>query len=53
MKFRNIGSHGKVDAYVGGLGKLMIILFEPPPYLPGLHPNYGVVACGVIGGTVE
>src|SRR5580658_6813076 len=53
MKFGNIGSHGKVDAYLGGLGKLVIILFEPPPYLARLHPNHRVVSSRVIGGTVE
>jgi hypothetical protein len=53
VKFGNIGSYGKVDAYVGGLGKLVIILLEPSAYLAGLHSNHRVVSRGVIGGTME
>jgi hypothetical protein len=52
-KFGNIGSDGEIDAYLGGLGKLVIILFEPPPYLAGLYPNHRIVSRCVIGGTVK
>ncbi len=53
VKFGNIGSYGKVDAYVGELGKLMIILLKPSPYFASLDSNYRIVSSGVIGGTME
>src|ERR1700691_6518844 len=48
VKFGNISSYGQVDAYFGGLGKLMIILFEAPPNLACLHSNDRAVAGRVI-----
>jgi len=53
VKFGNISSYGQVDAYFGGLGKLMIILFEAPPNLACLHSNDRVVAGRVICRAVE
>jgi hypothetical protein len=53
VKFGNIAPYGKVDAYFGRLGRLMIILLEPPPHLASLHSNYGVVSRGIISGAVE
>jgi hypothetical protein len=53
VKFGNISPYGKVNAYFGGLGKFVIILFESPPNLPSLHPNHWIISGGIIGGTVE
>jgi hypothetical protein len=53
VKFGNIGSYREVDAHFGGLGPLVIILFEAPPHLASLHSNHRVVAGGVISRTVE
>jgi hypothetical protein len=50
---RPSGARAEVDAYFGGLGKLMIILFEAPPHLAGLHSNNRIVAGGIISRTME